>query len=341
MSVYSSRLKSDNSHRSPLDALDADSFLESTNDLMFPKNELLSIDHWVTFRAFETTQLDRRSEGQRKTISYISLPMPGNLHTAYNIQYHDSDLQAFGQIIVDAFGSGQTADAARQTMATVGTGALSGAIVGGITSGDISQSAMYGALGAGVVDASINPNTGSGQALLAQGVGNAGSVGQGILANSGGLARNPHKVMLFDQVGFRTHQFAYQFTPKSYAEADELRKIIRLFKLHASPSFNANLTLRAGEATNGLLQNADVNVSAGKHFFKYPEYFEIDYHHPKFLYQIGPSVLESIGIDYHPAGQPSYNRAGDAEPTPTQINITLSFKETEIVTKENILSENR
>lgn len=84
-----------------------------------------------------------------------------------------------------------------------------------------------------------------------------------------------------------------------------------------------------------------LDLSAGKHFFKYPEFFTIKFNHPNYLFGIGPSVIESFSVDYHPVGMPTYNRENDQDPTPTQINISISFRETEIITKDLIRDDNR
>ena len=81
----------------------------------------------------------------------------------------------------------------------------------------------------------------------------------------------------------------------------------------------------------------DVELSGGKHFFKYPEFFQIKFHHPKFLFAIGESVLKSVDVNYHGGGSVSYARdTADATPAPTQVNLNLSFMETDIITKEKI-----
>ena len=161
-------------------------------------------------------------------------------------------------------------------------------------------------------------------------------MGGAILANAGGIAVNPHKVVLFQGVDFRAHTFAYQLIPKSYDEAEEVRQIIRAFKLHASPGyFNGEATIRG---SNFGAQDFTVRPpTAGKHYFKYPEFFTIQFHNATHLFNIGPSVITSFNVDYHPLNTPAYARNNaDQVPTPVQINISIQFKETEIVTKEQV-----
>lgn len=324
----------------PLAALE-DTESGTTPNLMFPKDEILSIDHWVTFEAYETKQVSRRAGSTEEKLSSIRLPMPGNLTNAYNISYDDNDLGPMGQVLVDAFAAGGQEQA--QSLRNAAAAGLVGGVAGAILGGDMSS--FSAGVAAGVLtQTGIDPNLRGAAAGTV--LGNLGGVGRSIVGNSGGLAVNPHRILLFNHVGFREHRFSYQLTPKNYEDANILRQIVRLFKLHASPAFaregNINLSnFGVGLGTDLQVQDVAVEIT-GKHFFKYPEWFKISFHHPKFLYNIGPSVLENIVVDYHPAGSPTYARkAGQDAPTPTQINISLSFKETEIVTKENIASENR
>jgi len=203
------------------------------------------------------------------------------------------------------------------------------------------------------IKAVTDPNAGVGQ-IVANEIGK-GDTAAAIFANAGGIARNPHKVLLFQGVGFRQHRFDYQFQPKSYDEAVMLRGIINFFKYAAAPSYNAHGVLRTGDFINNIksqagsagsllpdnVQNINIDASAGKHFFKYPYYFRIAFNHSRSLFTIAPSVLDSVSIDYHPAGIPSYARSQNNDPshndpTQTQTNISLHFTETEIVTKEGI-----
>lgn len=326
-----------NQNSGPLAALES---TDNPQEYSFPVGELLAIDHWVTFRSFETKQLNRSEVATKKPFAYISLPMPANLTTAYNIDYGEASLGALGQVIADSFGEGASADIGRPVL----TGLAAGGAIGLLTGGNVPGAALTGAAGSVLAsgqETRASTTAAAASQLISTGAGADATLVQAAVANRG-IAANPHKVVLFNAVNFRVHQFQYSFTPDSYEEADALRNIIKLFKFYSSPSFNASTSGSIDLSSIGVgRQSINVDLSAGKHFFKYPEYFEIDFHHPKFLYQIGPSVLESFAIDYHPLGAPLYSRTRGREPTPVQINMLLQFKETEIVTKENIMSENR
>lgn len=129
-----------------------------------------------------------------------------------------------------------------------------------------------------------------------------------------GYQRNPHLAVLFEGVGFRQHRFSYKFTPKNEFESLSLYNIIRVFKAAMHPSYEQPFK---------------------NHLFKYPDEWDIDFSAPQF--KIGPSVLLDFSINYHGEGIPSYFR--DHQPVTTVINLT--FQETSIVTREDVLDRGR
>ena len=327
--------------------------------VLFPE-ELKQIDHWVTFSAVETTQAIRTGPSQQKTIESITLPLPAGLQTAYNISYTETSLGALGREFMDALGTGAAATEAQKLLGgaagAMAIGAGAGALTGALTGSGIIGSALTGSAG-GLATLAVAGGLGGDPRLLQ--VGLSSVMGEDKMAAAAasqfGVARNPHKVVLFDSVGFRKHSFSYQFTPKNRKESETLKEIIRLFKYHASPGMNPDVTIKMdkinsmlatsdkdGKVTGGSGKLKDVKLSGGKHFFKYPEFWRIKFHHPEFLFTIGESVLTSIDVNYHGGGSVSYARdTADATPAPTQVNLNLSFMETEIITKENIDSEGR
>jgi hypothetical protein len=303
--------------------------------------ELSDIDHFVTMTAYETEQITKREATKEKVKGIIRLPLPGNLSTAYNIQYTDNEFAGVGYTILEAFGNGMT-DAERDSFNAAGVDIGSAAAVGaaiGAFGGIPAQGAALAAATA-LLSSDNAGQSGLRSGAIATVAGATGSLGQGALAQQG-FAVNPHKVLMFQNVGFRSHQFNYQFSPKSFEEATMLRDIIRSFKRFAAPSYPSSsdtIGIGLGSSDSNL---TNVDVSQGKHFFKYPEFFTIEFNHPNFLFGIGPSVIESFSVDYHPVGMPTYNREKGQDPTPTQINISISFRETEIITKDLIEKQNR
>ena len=131
-----------------------------------------------------------------------------------------------------------------------------------------------------------------------------------------GLALNPQKIVLLQGVSFRRHTFAYRLSPRNKEESDRIKAIIQQFKFSAHPSL----------AGGGLA-------------FTYPDFFEITTN-SNYTFDIGPSFLESIDVEYHGQGFPAYHRNTDGSEirAPAEVNLTLRFLETEILTRERLLN---
>lgn len=138
--------------------------------------------------------------------------------------------------------------------------------------------------------------------------------GTGGISKLTGLAPNPRKEQIFKYVNFRTFTFDYQFYPRDAQEAENVLNIIYQFKLHMHPEFK--------DANNFL--------------YVYPSEFDI------FYYNNGQEnlnvnrhtscVLTDMTVNYSPNGQ----FTSFANGMPTQINVTLTFKELATLTKEKI-----
>lgn len=147
----------------------------------------------------------------------------------------------------------------------------------------------------------------SGVALGTPGIGK-------FLSKSSGMVANPKSEQLFKNVDFRTFTFSYQFHPRSSDEARSVQDIIKMFKLHMHPEFK----------------------SSSEFLYLVPSEFDISYYHGgvenKNLHRHTSCVLTDMNISYMPQGVVAMFPDGH----PTQINVTLTFKELALLTKENI-----
>lgn len=130
-----------------------------------------------------------------------------------------------------------------------------------------------------------------------------------------GLAPNPRKEQFFKGVDFRTFTFEYQFFPRDAAEAENVMNIIYLFKLHMHPEFKKD---------------------GGTFLYVYPSEFDIAYFHNHtenlHLHRHTSCVLTELNVNYTPNGQYTTFENG----MPTQITMTLTFKELGLITKERV-----
>jgi len=268
----------------------------------FPE-ELLENDHWIEFVAKQTRGVAESDSVFGGVFSSGSTTLGGtiaNLSTDYNPQYSTPDLgPAAGMAL-------KPTDQAIYGNNTMGTQALAGNSLQG----------LIGAAAAGAAGAASSGVTNwvSGALGAIPGVSGADAT-NALLKVAAGVAQNPHKIVLFTGVNFRDHTFSWKLSPKTRRESDAIRDIINMFTYYAHPEY-----------------------VAGGLFLKYPEFFEIKFRHPQYLFRLQPSVLTDIRVNYHGQGYPAYVRdaAGVLDPAPAEVELSLTFKETEIVTKQSL-----
>ena len=138
--------------------------------------------------------------------------------------------------------------------------------------------------------------------------------GAAALSNATGLAANPKKEQVFKGVDFRTFQFDYQFFPRSAAEAENVMRIIYEFKYHMHPEFK----------------------DANNFVYIYPSEFDIFYYQNglenRNLHRHTSCVLTEMSINYTPNGNFTTFDNG----MPTQINVTMNFRELALLTKDKV-----
>lgn len=178
--------------------------------------------------------------------------------------------------------------------------------------GTLAGLAMGGASG---VASTLNPMSEQGAALalkFSQIPQIAGINTQDIIGAAAKVTLNPFKEVLFEAIDFRSFNFKYRFLPKNKEEAIAVNEIITRFKFHMHPE-----------------------ISTNKLFFIYPSEFEISYFFKNkeniYFHKIKPCVLESMDVSY---GGDQFSSFVDGKPT--EVNMSLTFRETEILTKQQI-----
>ena len=140
----------------------------------------------------------------------------------------------------------------------------------------------------------------------------------GLLNKGFGQADNPYMEVLFDKMSMRSFTYAFTFAPKNEDERNDIQKIIRLFRFHMAPELQGGqarfLTLPSEFDIHYMYQSQDGSAS------------ENDYYN-----KIATCVLTDCAIDYAPNGVKSFD-----DGSPTQIKMSLTFKETQLLTKSLI-----
>jgi len=137
-----------------------------------------------------------------------------------------------------------------------------------------------------------------------------------LLARQSGEIFNPNMELLFNGPTLRSFRFSFKMTPRSSAEAEQVKLIIRSFKRNMAPKTAAA---------------ANKSGSRGNFFLKSPNIFELRYRsgnqdHP-FLHKFKQCFLTDVSVNY--TGEGVYATYEDA--TPVSMILDLSFKELEPV----------
>ena len=137
-----------------------------------------------------------------------------------------------------------------------------------------------------------------------------------LLARESGEILNPNMELLFNGPTLRSFRFSFKMTPRSSAEAEQIKLIIRSFKRNMAPKTAAA---------------ANKSGSRGNFFLKSPNIFELRYRsgnqdHP-FLHKFKQCFLTDVSVNY--TGEGVYATYEDA--TPVSMILDLSFKELEPV----------
>lgn len=280
---------------------------KTRTNLFYPSD--LDNEHYIMFRVMRRDRDEVLAKNTRHEVQSITLPVPANLQVQQGASYSDTSLGIGGALAAGRITTGDIEEAGSS---------LSGALTDMIdraTEAFKTKDTDAALKGAGMALPAVATKIGVGLGgavggLLALG-GTSGGVIAGVSVDTG-LALNPHLAVVFQGVGFRTHQFSYKFIARNQGESDVIKNIIYAFKYAMLPSY-----------------------TAGSLAFQYPDEFKIDFADgiKEYLYDIGTCVLESVNVQYNGEGTPLFFESTGA---PVSITLNLSFKETAIHTKERL-----
>ena len=126
-----------------------------------------------------------------------------------------------------------------------------------------------------------------------------------------GKITNNRTEMKFEGIDRRSFQYTFRLLPKTSDEAREIEEIVTLFRYHSMPEF---------EGSSGSGRTMVI-----------PSTFNITYHPNIHLHRIGECALEGVDVKFG-GDRPQFFK--DHQPVETQL--TLTFKELDIVTKEKV-----
>lgn len=140
-----------------------------------------------------------------------------------------------------------------------------------------------------------------------------------LFLRSQGLAINPNQQVMFDSIPLRTFSFEFIFMPKSKEETNDVRKIIKAFKLYSRP--------RTVEGSYGMI-------------FVPPSIFKIDFRflngRNQYVNKVADSVITNVEIDYAPNGWSTHQ-----DGSPVNIKLKVEFKELALIDRDGVTSVNK
>ena len=226
----------------------------------------------------------------------ILLPIPSNLQDGNSVSFSDDKLNGVQAAAASAVGGAMNVDlmnpaATAEQLKKVGT-QLERNVRGG--AGDLDT----------IKGLALKQLTANALGIFGGNV----TVNQ-LLARETGEIFNPNMELLFNGPTLRAFKFQFKLTPRSQAEAQQCKLIIRAFKRNMAPK------------TRG--------ATGGTWFLRTPNVFEIRYRsglrdHP-FLHKFKQCFLTDVSVNY--TGEGTYSTYEDA--TPTSMLLDLSFKELE------------
>ena len=139
-----------------------------------------------------------------------------------------------------------------------------------------------------------------------------------------GVVKNPMLEVMYKGVSLRKFNFSFSLWPRSEKEALEVQKIIELLRFHQAPEIKNNtggfFLIPPSEFDISFMYNGKINPN---------------------MERISTCVLTNIATDYTPKGFHTYESIGSIDKAevgetgmPVGINLTLSFLETQIITKD-------
>ena len=250
-------------------------------------------ENGTTFAGGLSTDLDdatTRQAASSQTLATICLPVPGNMQDSNPVNWAGADLTA-----LEAYG----AQAAAGIMGSDNGFKAAGSVVkdvGNKLKDPTSGTAIHAVI----------------TSKLLQGL-----TGKNLLTRSTGAIINPNSELLFTGPSLRSFQFTYRMTPRYQREAEEVKRIIRIFKQGSSVKKAANGIFLASpnvfKISPKFVQNKIENG-------KIVSSTTVD--HP-FLNKFKLCALNNIAVNYTPDG--SYMTYANG--SMISYEVVLSFSE--------------
>jgi len=175
---------------------------------------------------------------------------------------------------------------------------------------------------------------------------------------SGRNIRADRMEVAFKGVARRSFSFDFKFMPKSEKEAIEVKKIIQRFRTYQMPKLSTSRMSVVEKNGKAVQEEQDIDRNErlggktkpktdGKIYYDSPGFFDISFmiqaNTNDYPIKMGRSVLESVNVTYGGARTSFFKLKGgdfkDADGAPTEITMSLSFKEVETLYRERVAKD--
>ena len=266
---------------------DNDTPQDKSDDVVSAGADLL--DETKTPFALTTASSKNKKQKAKHT---IYLPIPRQVQDANNVQYGNGTLNP---------------------LEAIGTGLVAGAL----DNPSLQQIRdSFGLIIQGGADVIAKNQDAIGAAIAGRAIGAFGGnvTPNQLIARASGQILNPNLELLFEGVQLRVFPFQFEFFPRNYDEAQQVKKIIKVLK--------RSMASKKGQGGKGI-------------FIKQPDIFQLEYKkgsepHP-FLNKFLPAHLTNMKVNYTQSG--NYSTFYDG--TPTHISVQCSFTEVNPVYQED------
>jgi hypothetical protein len=252
--------------------------------------------------------------------SHYVLPLPASIQDSQGIQYNTPEPGAIMAGLADA--AMQVAD----DMVGSGSARAAGQALGRRMKG------LASAVTARVSEMDAKTAV-SGLQLAAQFAGAGDSFAAGAAGAFMGQVPNPNITAFFRGVSLRNHNFSWDLYPRSEFESVNLHNMIRALRRDSLPARPTNkfITDSGGPAN----RHKGVGISASP-FLTYPleAHITITTMGAQNTIRFKPAFIETISVNYAPGGV-AFLKNGQ----PAGVQLTMSFKEVDIHTREDYEGE--
>ena len=272
---------------SGLVTVDKNDTKETSDDVVAAGADLL--DETKNPFALTTATTNNKNQKAKHT---IYLPIPRQVQDSNNVQYGNGTLNP-----LEAIGTGLVAGNLDNPTLTQIRDSFGLIIREGMDAISKNQDAIGAAIAGRAIGAfggNVTPNQ--------------------LIARASGQILNPNLELLFEGVQLRVFPFQFEFFPRNYDEAQQVKNIIRVLK--------RSMASKKGDTGKGI-------------FIKQPDIFQLEYKqggkpHP-FLNKFLPAHLTNMKVNYTQSG--NYSTFYDG--TPTHMTVQCSFTEVNPVYQED------